>query len=216
MITSVSAVGKVDEASAVAKPQNDDLRASQTAASFLHQAPALAPIPPVYVGGDTTVSDFIYDAAGQVDIPARPVGSVSIPGIGVVPGLSDDTYSSSPVRYEIKVGGVLVARVHENGVVVSVEGFDFARMGFPASEERGQSGAQVASSRFAKLTNYLSELPLPFEVTSKSDGVLAVNEDGQPASTPHPVAVKVLEPVATPFGTVLQESIRISQGAPSA
>lgn len=211
MITSVSAIGKVDETSAAAKPLNDDLRTAQAAASFLHQAPALEPIPAVYIGGDSTVSDFIYDSTGHVETPTHPVGTVSIPGIGVVPGLSDQTYTTSPVRYEIKVGGVLVARVHENGVVVAVEGFDFGRMGFPASEERGQSGAEVASGRIAKLTSYLSALPMPYDLTNGAGDVLAVNQAGQPVTAPLTVAVKAQETVATPYGTAIQESVRLTQ-----
>lgn len=211
MITSISAVGKVDEASATAKPLNDDLRAGQAAATFLHQAPALQPIPPVYVGGDTTVGDFIYDASGHVETTTHPVGTVSVPGIGVVPGLSDQSYTSSPVRYEIKVGGVLVARVHENGVVVSVEGFDFTRMGFPASEERGMPGAQVAAGRIDKLTAYLTALPMSFDLTDGSGTLLAVNRTGQPVTAPQTVAEMKLETVATPFGTALQETVRLTQ-----
>lgn len=213
MISSLSAVGKVDEASAPVKPLNDELRTAQTAASFLHQAPALQPIPPVYVGGDATVGDFIYDASGHTDATAHPVGTVSIPGIGVVPGLSDQSYTSSPVRYEIKVGGVLVARIHENGTVVSVEGFDFTRMGFPASEERGMPGAQVADGRADKLTAYLTALPVVFDVTDGSGTLLAVNGTGQPATAPQTVAEKRVETVATPFGTMLQETVRLAQAA---
>ncbi|WP_127091932.1 hypothetical protein [Aquabacter cavernae] len=211
MITPVGAVGKVDEASSAAKPLNDDLRTAQAAATFLQQAPALEPIPPVYIGGDTTVGDFIYNSTGQIDTTAHPSGTVSVPGVGVFPGLTDASYTSSPVRYEIKVGGVLVARVHDNGVVVSVEGFDFTRMGFPSSEERGQSGSQVAAGRLEKLTAYLSGLPMSFDVTDGAGNLLAVNPEGQPVTAPHIVAEKQITPLATPFGTVLQESVRLTQ-----
>lgn len=203
MITSVGAVGKVDETHASTKPFNDDIRASGAAAAVIQQAPALQPIPAVYVGGYSDVSDFVYTETGHIESKLPTAGSVSVPGIGVVPGLSDQSYVGSPVKYEIKVGGVLVARVHENGVMVAVEGFDYAHMGFPSPEERGLTGSEVADGRTAKFSAYLSGLTLTPEVTG-GFGALAVNASGQPATTQVTVLQQQVQPMATPYGTTLQ------------
>lgn len=204
MITSVSAVGKIEETHAAVKPFNDEVRSAGTSGTSLQKAPdTTQAIPPVYVGGYSDVSDFVYTEAGHINTKVPSIGSVSVPGIGVIPGLSDQSYTGSAVKYEIKVGGVLVARVYENGVMVSVEGFDYAHMGFPSAKERGLTGGEVADSRTEKFTSYLSSLSLKPEVTRG----LAVNADGQPATSQTTVAQLQSQTVATPFGVTYQQNV---------
>lgn len=204
MITSVSAVGKIEETHATAKPFNDEVRSAAASGTALQQAPdTLQAIPPVYIGGYSDVSDFVYTEEGHINTKVPSAGSVSVPGIGVIPGLSDQSYTGSAVKYEIKVGGVLVARVYENGVMVSVEGFDYAHMGFPSPEERGLRGGEVADSRTSKFTSYLSALLLKPEVTSG----LALNVDGQPTTAQTTVQQVQTQTVATPFGITYQQNV---------
>lgn len=204
MISSVSAVGKIEETHAAAKPLNDEVRTNGAAGAHLQQAPdTTLAIPPVYVGGFSDVSDFVYTESGHMDTKVPSAGSVSVPGIGVIPGLSDQSYTGSAVKYEIKVGGVLVARVFENGVMVAVEGFDYAHMGFPSPEERGLTGGEVADSRTSKFASYLTSLSVKPEISTG----LALNADGQPATSQTTVNQLQNEAVATPFGITYQQNV---------
>ncbi len=97
MISSVSAVGKIEETHAAAKPLNDEVRANGAAGAHLQQAPdTTLAIPPVYVGGFTDVSDFVYTESGHMDTKVASAGSVSVPGIGSFPACRTSPIPARP------------------------------------------------------------------------------------------------------------------------
>ncbi|MEP9380265.1 hypothetical protein ABLE91_26430 [Aquabacter sp. CN5-332] len=176
MIPAIGPVGKSDEPSIpVIKPVADPVRTAQAASV------AVAPPAPVRISGeDINVDDFIYTSTVKTIVPAMGPGSVTIPGIGVFPGLVDQGYSNSEVKYEIRIGGVLVARIYENGVAMTASGFDLSRLGFPSPEEDGMTGSQKADHRLARLSSYFSTLDVAFDIVDKGGNQVTLNWDGKP------------------------------------
>lgn len=176
MIPAIGPVGKSDESSVpVIRPVADPVRTAQAASA------AMSPAAPVRISGeDTNVDDFIYSSTVRTIVPATGPGSVTIPGIGVFPGLVDQGYSNSEVKYEIRIGGVLVARIYENGVAMTASGFDLSRLGFPSPEEEEMTGSQKADHRLGRLSSYFSTLDVVFDIVDKAGNQVTLDWDGRP------------------------------------
>lgn len=182
MIPAIGAVGKPEEsATPVVRPMSELLRADPVKAAQA-ASPSIAPPAPLHLSGeDNDIDDeLLYTSTTKTIAPTTGPGSVSIPGIGVFPGLVEQNSSTSEVRYEIRMGGVLVARVYQNGVTETASGFDLSRLGFPSPEERDMTGQEMADYRLAKLSDYFSTLHVPFDIFDKDGNQVSLDRDNRP------------------------------------
>jgi len=148
--------------------------AGRPATATYAELPSLAPPPPEEVGG---VADLVYDSAGRIGGMPVPAGSVEIPGIGLVRGLSTQS-TMGTVRYDVRVNGVLVGRIYDDGLLLVSEGMDVGGRGGGASDR----AAELADLRLATFTSYLASLAVTAQVVRRQEEPIVL--DGAPGLDP--------------------------------
>lgn len=140
------------------------------------ELPSLAPPPPEETDG---VADLVYDSAGRIEGLPVPAGSVEIPGVGLVRGLSTQS-TMGTVRYDVRVGGVLVGRIYDDGLLLVSEGMDVSGRGGGAAD----SAVELADLRLATFTSYLASLAVTAQVVRRQekpivlDGTAGLDQTG--------------------------------------
>ncbi|WP_105386412.1 hypothetical protein [Neorhizobium alkalisoli] len=113
--------------------------------------------------GSGEVGEFIYDAFGKF---------ANIPHLDDVIGLpapspqqvADSAISNHPskLKFELKIGDVVLARIYESGVTELADGFDYSSIGFE-DEAASLEGMALAQDRLDRILKFFAELA--FDVT---------------------------------------------------
>ncbi len=114
--------------------------------------------------GSSDVSEFIYDAFGKFSTAPDLDDVIGLPPPSAEQ-IADPTASNHPskVKFEIKIGDVVLARIYEGGVAELADGFDYSSIGFD-TEEAGLEGMALAQDRTARILKFFAELT--FDVTA--------------------------------------------------
>jgi len=97
--------------------------------------------------------------AASLNFPA-PAG-MTIQGIPNQGYDADANWQPLPVQHEIRMGGVVVARISSNGGMTTSNSFDLSSLGYDTGEpadEVGLSGVALADKRFEKLTAFFKKI----------------------------------------------------------
>lgn len=97
--------------------------------------------------------------AASLNFPA-PAG-MAIQGIPNQGYDADANWQPLPVQHEIRMGGVVVARIWSDGGMATANSFDISSLGYDTGEpadEVGLSGVALADKRFEKLTAFFKKI----------------------------------------------------------
>lgn len=144
--------------------------AGPPAAATRSELPAIAPPPPEETGG---VDDLVYDSAGRIEGAPVPPGAVEIPGVGVVRGLSTQS-TLGTVRYDVRVNGVLVGRIYDDGLLLVAEGMDVGDRG-GGGDGAADRAVELADLRLATFTSYLASLAVTAQVVRRQEGPIVLD-----------------------------------------
>lgn len=128
----ITAVRPVSRLSAVtANPDPAPVRSAAAAAPPEVKSSA-GPLESHLVRAPSTVDGTERSGPVRVSLPC-----VFLPGTGVSGGLEETATPPTEVKYEVRMGGVLVAQVYQNGAAAVAEGFDLSTM---SSADRSTQG----------------------------------------------------------------------------
>lgn len=125
--------------------------------------------------GSGEVGEFIYDAFGKfanishlddvIGLPAPSPQQVADPAISNHP---------SKLRFELKIGDVVLARIYESGATELADGFDYSSIGFE-DEAASLEGMALAQERLDRVLKFFGELTFDITVFG-SDGAPVVQK----------------------------------------